>query len=59
MPPSRTTPLTAGNLDKTSSASCPLYAVSTLNFAVSMTSLRVEMLPGNSRSITRKQGLFM
>src|SRR5258708_39772266 len=27
--------------------------------AVSITSLRVETLPGNSRSITRKHGLFM
>src|ERR1700728_4059452 len=58
-PLSRTTPLTAGNLLKTSRASLPLYAVSTLNLAVSMTSLRVEMLPGNSRSITRKHGLIM
>src|ERR1700722_17795878 len=58
-PPSSTIPLTAGNLLKTSRASLPLYAVSTLNLAVSMTSLRVEILPGNSRSMTRKQGLIM
>src|ERR1700733_236869 len=38
-------------------ASRALYAVSTLNFAVSITNLRVEILPGNSRSMTRKQGL--
>src|ERR1700757_2336290 len=58
-PPSSTMPLTPGNLVKISSASLPLYAVRTLNLAVSMTSLRVEMLPGNSRSITRKHGLFI
>jgi hypothetical protein len=28
-----------------------------LNLAVSITNFRVEMLPGNSRSMTRKQGL--
>jgi hypothetical protein len=39
-----------------STASVPLYAVSTLYFAVSSTSLRVEMLSGNSSSMTRKHG---
>src|ERR1700733_2117422 len=53
------TPLTAGKRWKISSASLPLYAVRTVNLGVSITSLRVEMLPANSLSITRKQGLIM
>ena len=47
------------NKANVSRASEAEYAVMTLNFAVSMTSLRVEMLAECSRSTTTKQGRIM
>ena len=56
---SMTAPSTSGNLRSVSMASADEYAVRTLNFAVSRMSLREEMAPACSRSMTRKQGLVM
>lgn len=46
----------AGNRCSSSKASDPEYAVMTLNFAVSSTSLRAEMASGGSGSAIRKLG---